>query len=98
MATYIRRVSVKRLLEHLLINEVPNKPDRSTQHKQSVQRADLEVLCRLFRGERSGAVEEIAEGSGDGAVDVQDERVLLGGGDGLDTDRVVQRGAATGRI
>lgn len=83
---------VQGLFEQLLIQEVPNESDRSSEDEETVEGASLEVLGRLLLGEGTRAVEEIAEGGGDASVDVEDERVLLGGGDVLDTESVVHGG------
>lgn len=65
----VRGVSVERLLEELLVEEVADEPDRPTEDEQSVECSDLEVVGSLLFGERAGAVEQVAEGGGNGSVD-----------------------------
>lgn len=63
-------MAVKGLLEQLLVEVVTDEADRPAEDEETVERADLEVLGRLLLSERAGAVEQVAEGGGDGAVDV----------------------------
>lgn len=69
----LRVVSVERLLESLLVEVVPDESDGSSEDKEGVEGADLEVLGRLFLGECARASEQIAEAGSDGTVDVEDE-------------------------
>lgn len=65
----VRGVSVERLLEELLVEEVADETDRPTEDEQSVEGSDLEVVGSLLLSERAGAVEQIAEDGGEGLVD-----------------------------
>lgn len=74
----------------LLVEEVGNETDGTTEDEEAVEHAHLEVVLGLLGGEGAAVAEQVDEADGDGAVDVEDEVVLLGGGDGLDSDGVVE--------
>jgi hypothetical protein len=86
----IPRVTVQSSPQSLLVQEMGNQTDRSSEHEQTVKDTHLEVVLCLFRGEGAAVAEEVDEADGDAAVDVEDEVVLLGGGDGLDGEGVVE--------
>lgn len=86
----IRRVTVQRGAEPLLVEMVTNEPNAPAQHEQTVEGADLDVLIRLLGGERARVPQEIDEADGDAPIDVEDEGVLLGGGHLLDGEGVVE--------
>jgi len=83
-------VTVQTSPQSLLVKEVGNQTNGTTEHEQTVENTHLEVILCLFRGEGAAVAEEIDEADGDTAVDVEDEVVLLGGGDGLDGKGVVE--------
>ena len=87
----VGRVTVERLLELLLVEEMTDETDGSTEDEQTVESTNLEVLGGLLLGEGTGAGEQIAERGGDSTVDVEDERAGLLGGDGLNGESVVER-------
>ena len=86
----ISRVPVQRRPQPLLIQMVSNETNAPAEHEQAVQGTDLDVLVSLLRGERSTVPEQIDEAHSDASIDVQDEGVLLGGGDLLDGEGVVE--------
>ena len=83
-------MTVKTSAQSLLVEEVGNQTNGATEDEQTVEDTHLEVVLCLFRGESAAVAEEIDEADGDAAVDVEDEVVLLGGGDGLDGEGVVE--------
>lgn len=66
-------MTVQRCTQPLLVKMVTNETDASTEHEQPVQRADLDVLVRLFGREGTGVAEEVDEANGNAAVDVENE-------------------------
>ena len=68
-----------------------NETNRTAEHEQAVQHAVLEVIFCLFSAESATVAKQVDETDGDAAVNVEDEVVLLGGGDGLDGDGVVEQ-------
>jgi len=86
----IPRVTVQTSPQSLLVEEVGNQTNGTTEHEQTIENTHLEVVLRLFRGEGAAVAEEVDEADGDAAVDIEDEVVLLGGGDGLDGEGVVE--------
>lgn len=69
----VRGVAVQRRAEALLVEVVPDEPDAAPKYEQTVKRADLDVLVRLIRGERSTVTEQVDKADGDATIDVQDE-------------------------
>lgn len=74
----------------LLVEEMGDETDGATEDEETVEHAHLEVVLGLLGGESAAVAHEVDEADGDGAVDVQDQVVLLAGGDGLDGDGVVE--------
>jgi hypothetical protein len=76
-----------------LRREGHNVRERKLNGKEGMEReekAHLEVLSSLLSSEGARVLEEVAEENGDGTVDVEDEGVLLGGGDVLDGEGVLE--------
>jgi hypothetical protein len=88
----VRRVTVQRGAEPLLVEMVTNEPNAPPKHKQAVQSTDLDVLIRLLGSERARVPQEVDEADSNAPVDVEDEGILLGGGDLLDGEGVVEEG------
>jgi len=86
----VPRVTVETSAQSLLVEEVGNQTNRSSKHEQTVEHTHLEVVLCLFRGEGAAVAEEVDEADGDAAVDVEDEVVLLGGGNSLDSEGVIE--------
>ena len=83
-------MSVQSGPQPLLVKEMGNQTDTAAKNEQSVEDTHLQVVFSLFRSESTSAAHEVNEADGDGTVDVEDEVVLLAGGDGLDGDGVVE--------
>lgn len=81
---------VKTRPQPLLIQIMRNQTNGSSEHEQAIEHTIPEIILRLFRAESAAVAEQIDEADGDAAVDVENEVVLLGGGDGLDGDGVVE--------
>lgn len=83
-------VTVETSAQSLLVEEVGNETDGATKDEKTVEHTHLEVVLSLLSGESAAVAHEVNEADGDGTVDVEDEVVLLAGGDGLDGDGVVE--------
>lgn len=83
-------MSVQTRTQSLLVEEMGNQTDRAAEHEQTVEHTHLEVVLSLFIAEGARVAEKIDEADGHAAVDVEDEVVLLRGGDALDGERVVE--------
>lgn len=81
---------VKTSAQSLLVQEVGNETNRATEHEETVEHTHLEVVFRLFRAEGAAVPEQVDKADGDTAVDVENQVVLLGGGDSFDGDGVVE--------
>jgi hypothetical protein len=75
-------VAVETSAQSLLVEEVGNQTDGATKDEQTVEHTHLKVVLSLLGGEGTAVAE---------TVNVEDEVVLLAGGDGLDGDGVVEK-------
>jgi hypothetical protein len=87
----IPRMSVEAGAQSLLIEVVGDQTDAATEDEEAVEHAHAEVVLRLFRGEGAAVAEQVDEADGHAAVDIEDQVVLLGGGDRLHRDGVVEQ-------
>jgi hypothetical protein len=87
----IPRMPVQTSAESLLIEEVGNETDRTTEHEETVQDTHLEVVLGFLVREGPGIAEEIDETDGHASIDVEDEVILLGRGDGFHGDGVIEQ-------
>ena len=86
----IPRMTVETSAQTLLVEEMGNKTNAAAQDEETVQDTHLEVVLSLLGGEGTAVAEEIDEADGNAAIDVEDQVVLLGGGDSLDSQGVVE--------
>jgi hypothetical protein len=88
------RVTVETSAQSLLVEEMGNETDRTTEDEQTVENTHLEVVLGLLSSEGTAVADEIDESDGNGTINVENQVVLLGGGDGLDGKSVVEEGSA----
>lgn len=81
---------VKTGAQSLLVEVMGNQTNAASENEQAVENTHAEVVLSLFRGEGAAVAEEVDEADSDTTVNVQDEVVLLGGGDGLHSDGVIE--------
>jgi hypothetical protein len=86
----VPRMAVQTRPQSLLVEVVSNQTDAAAQHEQTIQHAHAEIVLGLLGTEGTAVAEQVDEADGHGAIDVEDEVVFLGGGDGLDRDGVVE--------
>ena len=84
-------MTVETSAQSLLVEEVSNKTNAASQDEKTVENTHAEVIGGLFLGESTAVTDKIDESDSDGTVDVEDQVVLLGGGDGLNGKRIVQK-------
>lgn len=87
----VPRVTVQTSAKSLLVEVVGNKTDGTAENEQTVEDTHLEVVLGLFGGEGTAVAHQVNEADSNAAVDVENEVVLLGGGDGLDSQGVVEK-------
>lgn len=87
----IPRMAVEASAQSLLIEVVGNKTNAATKNKETVEHTHAEVVLGLLGGEGTAVSDQVHEADGNAAVDVENEVVLLGGGDGLDGERIVEK-------
>lgn len=86
-------VTVETGAQSLLVEEMGNETDAATENEKTVEDTHLEVVLGLLGRESTAVAHKINKGNSDGTVNVENEVVLLGGGDGLDGDGVVEQGS-----
>ena len=84
-------VSVKTSAQSLLVKVVGNQTDAAPENEETVQNSHPHVVLNLLAREGTAVAHEINEADSDTAVDVEDQVVLLGGGDSLDGNGVIQQ-------
>jgi hypothetical protein len=67
-----------------------NETDGTTQDEKSIKNTNRQILLGFFSGERTTVSQHVDEADGDAAIHVQDQVVLLGSGDGFDSNGVVK--------
>lgn len=83
-------MSVQAGAQSLLVEEMSNQTDTAAQNEETVKHTHAQVVFRLLGRESAAIAEQIDEADSDTAVDVEDQIVFLGGGDGLNGDGVVE--------
>ena len=90
----IPRMPIQSSAQSLLVQMMRNQTDATAKHEKTVEHTHVQVVFSLFWGECTAVAKEIHEANGDAAVHVEDQVVLLGGGNGLDSDGIVEELAA----
>lgn len=85
------KLTVETRPQPLLVEEVGNQTNAAAEHEQTVEDTHLEVVLGLLGSERSAVAEQVDKADSNATVDVENQVVLLGGGDGLDGNGVVEQ-------
>lgn len=85
-------VAVQTGAQTLLVEEVCNKTDTPSENEETVENAHAKVVLGLLSGESAAVPHQVNEADSNATVNVEDEVVLLGSGDGLDGKSVVEEG------
>ena len=83
-------MTVKTSTQTLLIEVMCNKTDRATKNEETVQDTHLHVVLRLFSRESSAVAHQVDEADSNGTIDVENQVILLGSGNGLNGKSVIQ--------
>ncbi len=87
-------MSVETSSEAFLVEIMGNKTDASAEDEKAVEDTHLHVFFGLLGAEGTTVAHEVHETDCYSAVDVENQIVLLGGGDGFDGDGVIEHFAA----
>ena len=90
----IPRMPVKTGPQPLLVEEVSNQTNRTTEHEKTVEHTHAEVVLSLLGRESAAVAHQVNEADGNATVDVENEVVLLGGCHALNGKSVVEKLAA----
>ena len=83
-------MTVKAGSQPLLVKVMSNQPDTASENEKSIEDTHVQVVLSLFWREGATVAEEVDEADGNTTIDVEDEVVLLGRGDSLNRDSVIQ--------
>lgn len=73
----VPRVAVQTGTQSLLVQVVGNETNATAEHKQTVQHTHLQVVLSLLGREGARVTEQVHEADGHGAINVEDQVVLL---------------------
>jgi len=90
----IGRVAVQWSTETLLVEMMADEADTAPEDEEAVESADADVLVCFISAKGATVSQEVDEADGNAAIDVEDEGILLGGGDLLDGKSVVEQRVA----
>lgn len=90
-------MTVQSRAQPLLIQEMSNKPDATTENKQAVQHTHVEIVFGFLAREGATVAQEVDKTDGDAAVNIEDQIVFLGRGDSLYGNGVVEQ-AVGGKV
>ena len=81
----------KRRTYSLLIQEMGNQTNRTTQDEETVEDTNRQVLFSFLSGERATFSEQVNKADSNTPIHVQDQVVLLGSCDSLNGNGVVKK-------
>ena len=84
-------MTVETSTQTLLVEEVGNKTNASAENEKTVKDTHLEVVLSLLSGESAAVADEINKADGNATVDVENQVILLGSSDSLDSEGVVEK-------
>jgi hypothetical protein len=86
----VPRMAVKTGAQSLLVEVVSNQTDAAAEDEKTVEDTHVEVVLGLLGGEGAAVAEQVDEAHRNTAIHVEDQVVFLGGGDGFDSDGIVE--------
>ncbi|KAI6751769.1 hypothetical protein HG531_006465 [Fusarium graminearum] len=84
-------MTVKSSSQTLLVKEMGNKTNASAEDEETVENTHLEVVLSLLGRESTAVADKINEANSNATVNVENEVVLLGSGDSLNSKGVVEK-------
>jgi hypothetical protein len=84
-------MTVKTSTQTLLVEEVSNKTNASAENEKTVKDTHLEVVLSLLSRESAAVADEINKADGNATVDVENQVILLGSSNSLDSEGVVEK-------
>ena len=87
-------MAVQRRAETLLVEMVADEADAAPEDEEAVESSNADVLVCLVSAKGAAVTQEIDEADSNAAIDVENEGILLGGGDLLDGKSIVEQRAA----
>jgi hypothetical protein len=84
-------VTIQTSAQALLIQEVGNQTNASSENEETVENTHLQVVFGLLSGESARVAQQVDEADSNATINVQNQVILLRGGDRLDGNGVVQQ-------
>jgi hypothetical protein len=83
-------MTVETSAQTLLVKEMGNKTNASAEDEETVKNTHLEVILGFLSREGTAVADKINKADSNATVDVENEIVLLGGGDSLNSKGIVE--------
>lgn len=87
----IPRVSVETSAQSLLVEVVSNETNAAAKDEETVENSHLHVVFNFLGRESTAVAHQVNETDSNATIDVQNEVVLLGGGDSFNSDGIVEK-------
>ena len=87
-------VTIQRSTETLLVEMVTDEANAASEDEKTVESANADVFVCFILAKSAAVSQEIDKANGNAAIDVEDEGILLGGGDLLDGNSIVEQRVA----
>ncbi len=87
-------MTVKRSTQPLLVEVVSDETNATAKDEQTIQTPYLDALIRLFTAKSTAIAKQINEADGNTTVNVEDEGILLGSGDLLHSEGIIEKSMA----
>jgi hypothetical protein len=84
-------VTVQASAQSLLVEVVSNQTDATSENEETVQDTHLEVVLSLLGREGTRVADQVDEADSNTTVNVENQVILLGGCDSLDSNGVVEQ-------
>lgn len=82
---------VKTSTKPLLVKEVSNQTNTSAENEETVEHTHLQVVLSLLVGESTTIADKVNKADSNATVNVENQVVLLGRCDGLDSKSIVEQ-------
>jgi hypothetical protein len=90
----IGRVAVQWSAETLLVEVVADEANAASEDEETIESTNADIFVCFFSAKGTAVSQEINETDSNAAIDVEDEGILLGSGDLLNSKRVVEQRVA----
>lgn len=83
-------MAIQTSAQSLLVKVMSNQTDAAAEDEKTVENAHAQVILSLLRRKGTAVAQKVDKADGDTTINVENEVVFLGGGDRLDSNRIVE--------